>query len=221
MTPITLHKAVAVFFTALLIALAAVVPASSSHPVFPESGGRLEAFVPAGWKIIAQADGDLNKDGIPDAVLVLGEKAEEKEGADMENMKRILVIIFGTPSGGYKLSAASKEAVLCKACGGILGDPFVGVKIVRGAVVVEHYGGSRQRWGYIHRWRFQNGDWFLIGMTGRNEDTLEGTSEVTDVNLITGDSIDEKGRIEGKKKVTRSKVPVKKLQKLSDFKFQY
>lgn len=221
MTTTALQKAAAVFFTAVLIGLAAVVPASSSHPAFPESGVRPEVFVPAGWKIMAKADGDLNKDGIPDAVFVLKENAEEKGGAETENMKRILVIIFGTPSGGYKLSATSKEAVLCKDCGGIFGDPFVGVRIVRGVIAVEHYGGSRDRWGYIHRWRYQNGGWFLIGLTVRNEDTMEGTCEVTDINLITGDRIVEKGRIEGKKNITRSKVPVKKLQKLSDFKFQY
>lgn len=50
---------------------------------------------------MAQATGDLNRDGIPDAVLVIGEDAEEKEGADMENMKRIQVILFGTPLGRF------------------------------------------------------------------------------------------------------------------------
>jgi hypothetical protein len=115
----------------------------------------------------------------------------------------------------------SKEAVLCKDCGGVFGDPFVGIKIIRGVIVIDHYGGSRNRWGYTHRWRYQDGDWFLVGLTSRQEDILEGTSEVTDINLITGNRIVEKGRIEGKMKSTRSKVPKTPLPKLSSFTFQY
>jgi hypothetical protein len=215
------HGSALCVITITLLAAFAAVPAFSSTPVFPESGISAEAFVPSGWKIMAQAEGDLNKDGIPDAALVLRESAEEKEGADTADMKRILVILFGASSGGYKLSATSKEAVLCKDCGGVFGDPFVGIKIVRGVIVIDHYGGSRNRWGYTHRWRYQDGDWFLVGLTSRQEDILEGTSEVTDINLITGNRIVEKGRIEGKMKSTRSQAPKTPLPKLSSFTFQY
>lgn len=191
----------------------------SSAQTLPKTGTAINAFVPAHWEIMEQAKGDLNNDGIPDAALVLKDKAENQTGIDTENIPRLLVIIFGVQGGGYTLSAAKKDAILCKTCGGVFGDPFSGIKITRGTVVIDHYGGSRDRWGYTHRWRFQDGDWYLIGLASRTEDSAVGTSETTDTNLITGDRIVEKKPASGKAKVARSKVPVKPLRRLSSFTF--
>ena len=107
----------------------------------------MNAFVPSGYKIMKQETGDLNKDGIPDAVLVLIDKKEEKEKIDAEDVPRLLVITFGVQGGGYALSAVSEDAILCKTCGGVFGDPFADLKIVRGTIVIDHYGGSSDRWG--------------------------------------------------------------------------
>ena len=187
----------------------------------PRTGSTVSAFVPSGYKIMKQVKGDLNKDGIPDVVLVLKNKKEDKEGVDAEEIPRLLVIIFGVKTGGYTLSASSKEAILCRTCGGVFGDPFADLKIVRGTIVIEHYGGSSDRWGYTHRWRFQDGDWFLIGVTSHAENNLAGNYEVTDTNLITADRVVEKMPVSGKATVTRSKVPIEPLQKLSSFTFTY
>lgn len=210
-----------VFITALFIFTITASAAFAAQPAISKSGDNLNVFVPAGWKIMEEAKGDLNKDGIPDAVLILKNSAEEKDGVNTTDMRRLLVIVLGTPAGGYSLSAISEEAILCKDCGGIFGEPFAGIKIARGVIVVEHYGGSNQRWGYTHRWRYQDGDWCLIGLTNRADDLGAETSEVTDINLVTGDSVVEKTGASGKPKSIRSKVPVKAVQKLSTFTFQY
>jgi hypothetical protein len=217
----TLCQSFQVFITVGFIVAITAFAAFPAQPAIPKSGDNLNAFVPARWKIMEQAKGDLNKDGIPDAVLVLKNSEEEKDGVDTTDMKRLLVIVLGTPAGGYNLSTISEEAILCKDCGGIFGDPFAGIKIARGVIVIEHYGGSNQRWGYTHRWRYQDGDWCLIGLTSRADDLGAGTSEVTDINLVTGDSVVEKAGASGKAKSVRSKVPVKAIQKLSAFTFQY
>lgn len=203
---------------ALLILFSA--PDSFAYTL-PKTGPTVNAFVPSGYKIMKQAKGDLNKDGIPDAALVLNNKKEDKENIDTEEMSRLLVIIFGVKEGGYTLSAASEDAVLCKTCGGVFGDPFADLKIVRGTIVIDHYGGSSDRWGFTHRWRFQDGDWYLVGVASRIENNLRGNYETKDTNLITGDCIIEKKPASGKVKVTRSKVPVKPLSKLANFKFDY
>lgn len=206
---------------ALLLLLIFFSTSAASEYTIPGKGPDVKAFVPAGFLIMEQAKGDLNKDGIPDVVLVLKNKAEDRKNMDTEEIHRLLAIIFGVQGGGYTLSASSKEAILCKTCGGVYGDPFASVKIVRGTVVIDHYGGSRQRWGFTHRWRFQEGGWFLIGLTSRTEDTGNGASEVTDTNLVTGDRTVEKKPPSGKTRATRSKVPVKPLKALSDFSFVY
>lgn len=206
---------------ALLFLLVFFSTSVASEYTIPGKGPDVKAFVPAGFLIMEQAKGDLNKDGIPDVVLVLKNKAEDRKNMDTEEIHRLLVIIFGVQGGGYTLSASSKEATLCKTCGGVYGDPFASVKIVRGTIVIDHYGGSRERWGYTHRWRFQEGGWFLIGLTSRTEDTGNGASEVTDTNFVTGDRTVEKNPPSGKTRTTRSKVPVKPLAALSDFTFVY
>lgn len=187
----------------------------------PKTGPTVNAFVPSGYKIKKQAAGDLNKDGIPDAALVLKNTKEDAANVDAEDMPRLLVIIFGAKGGGYTLSASSEEAVLCKTCGGVWGDPFADLKVFRGTIVIDHYAGSSDRWGFTHRWRFQDGDWYLIGLKTLNENNLRGDYETKDVNLITGDCVIEKKPPSGKAKVTRSKVPVKPLEKLSGFQFNY
>jgi hypothetical protein len=187
----------------------------------PKTGATVNAFVPSSHKIIQEATGDLNKDGIPDAVLVLKDKKEEKENSDADEVPRLLVIIFGVKEGGYTLSAMSEDAILCKTCGGVFGDPFADLKIARGTLVIDHYGGSSDRWGFTHRWRFQDGDWYLIGLASRTENNLRGNYEAKDTNLITGDCIIEKKSASGKVKITRTKVPMKPLSKLSNFKFDY
>ena len=44
-----------------------------------------------------------------------------------------------------------------------MGDPFDGISIEKNCIVINHFGGSRQKWNYTHRYRYQNGDFQLIG----------------------------------------------------------
>ena len=77
--------------------------------------------------------------------------------------------------------------VLCRGCGGVFGDPFEAIDVERGTVVVRHYSGSRDRWGYIDRFRLQDGRWTHIGATERHTDTLDCSYfEERDANLVTG-----------------------------------
>lgn len=200
----------------------AVLHAASfaAQPGIPKTGADAKAFVPAGWDMMKEARGDLNKDGIPDAAFVLKNKIEDKD-RDPGEVPRLLVIIFGTSAGGYTLSATSDKAILCKEGGGVFGDPFAQIRIVRGAIVIDHYGGSRERWGYTHRWCYQDDDWFLIGLTALTQDTGTGTSEATDTNLVTGDRTVKKTGPSGKSTTTRTKVPARPLQRLSAFTFEY
>ena len=46
-----------------------------------------------------------------------------------------------------------------------MGDPFEGISIERNCIVINHFGGSRQKWNYTHRFRYQSGDFQLIGAT--------------------------------------------------------
>ena len=73
------------------------------------------------------------------------------------------------------------------------------MKIVKGVLVVNHYGGSRDRWRLKHTYRYQDNDWYLIGRTKNVVDTLTGESHKKDENLNTGKVIVESRGATGKK----------------------
>jgi hypothetical protein len=181
----------------------------------------ITSLIPTGWHILdvnyenakAKAEGDLNKDGIQDIAIVI------ENTADIDD--RSLLIAFGTKDNTYSLSIIADNVILGALDGGGWGDPFDGIIIDRGSVVVNDYGGSGQRWYHNYRFRFQENDWYLIGATmGWNHPIKEGTEmafDTEDYNLLTGDYIFDKIEENGEEKITKGNRGKKKLVKLSDF----
>ncbi|HKX12344.1 MAG TPA: hypothetical protein VJP40_04255 [bacterium] len=196
--------------------LAPRLVSAQTVPNPPASGARIADFVPKGWEILMQAEGDLNRDGKPDAALALKNSKEESSN---EEVPRLLVLLLQNPDGTYRLASKSAEAILCRSCGGVFGDPLAELQIKSGVLIIDHYAGSRQRWSYTHRWRFQDGDWVLIGETKTSFDAIGPEAKSDDMNLLTGDRVLEITDINGKVKVTKSKLPKQPLKKLSTFKF--
>lgn len=211
------HRSFAIIFLVLGgFCLAPRLGSAQAVPIPPASGARLSDFVPKGWEILMQAEGDLNRDGKPDAALAL---KNSKEESSSEEEPRLLVLLLQNPEGGYRRASQSADAVLCRRCGGVMGDPLADLQIKNGVLIIDHYAGSRQRWSYTHRWRFQDGDWVLIGETKTSFDAIGPEAKSDDVNLLTGDRVLEITDVNGKVKVTKSKLPKQPLKKLSTFKF--
>lgn len=184
----------------------------------------LEDVIPEDWTELRGYDGepvrvagDLNKDGIKDAATVI----EKAAPAGEEAPERALLIAFGKPDGSYKLSVIADGVLLRADEGGVWGDPFDGLEINRGSLVVSEYGGSNWRWYNRYRFRYQDGDWFLIGMTsgtyfnGGEEPEEQATEE--DYNLLTGDYIIKGQDENGKAYVEKGNRGKKPLVKLRDF----
>ena len=206
----------------LLLALFVIGSRASAEillPSPPSAGSKPQDFVPVGLEILMEAAGDLNQDGKPDAALVLRNPAENTIPVT-EEWPRLLVLLLQKPEGGYRLAAKSRQAILCRTCGGVFGDPLAEIQIKNGVLVIDHYGGSRDRWGYTHRWRHQDGDWVLIGETKSSSDTFGPEAKTDDVNLLTGDRIVSVTDSKGKVQTTKSKLPKQSLKKLSAFQFQ-
>ena len=158
------------------------------------------SFIPNDYDTLDDgvARGDLNKDGIEDIVIVVGSKWEQDENwsekaSDSNVAPRLLMILFGTDSG-YVQIAKNDKAILCKDCGGIFGDPFAGIEINKNVLSINHYGGSNWRWGYTHKFRFQDKDFFLIGQTKYSFLAVENCEKLNDfagtkyedINFVTG-----------------------------------
>jgi hypothetical protein len=197
------------------------------YPVLPQSGSKAEAFVPKGWHVLEKTEGDLNKDNLPDiaAVIESDKPVKNLKETDNEQQPRILFVAFKQADGSYKLSIQSNEFVLLSNEGGVLGDPWLGMVIQRGTLLVQFYGGSSSRWGYDYRWRFQNDDWFLIGATYTSSSTHNAAFEKYDFNLSTGaaeltqgEALEDEKAKNPKDKVSRFNVGKKPLQKLKTYK---
>jgi len=158
------------------------------------------SFIPNDYDTLDDgvARGDLNKDGIEDIVIVVGSKWEQDENwsekaSDSNVAPRLLIILFGTDSG-YVQIAKKDKAILCKDCGGIFGDPFAGIEINKNVLSINHYGGSNWRWGYTHKFRFQDKDFFLIGQIKYSFLAVENCEKLNDfagtkyedINFVTG-----------------------------------
>lgn len=181
-----------VFSTLLLLVLCNVTSAQEDHPPLrvPEVVTEAAEFATNGWRLDKEflKEGDLNGDGRPDAAMVIshGELGVNTKG-ESTFVKHVLVLALRGDDGKLHRSVVSDAAVLDGNEGGVFGDPFDGLVIERGAVVISHYGGSRDRWSYTHRYRFQNGQWMLIGLTIGNTDTLDLEHfDELDINLSTG-----------------------------------
>jgi len=158
------------------------------------------SFIPNDYDTLDDgvARGDLNKDGIEDIVIVIGSKWEQDENwsekaSDSNVAPRLLIILFGTDSG-YVQIAKNDKAILCKDCGGIFGDPFAGIEINKNVLSINHYGGSNWRWGYTHKFHFQDKDFFLIGQIKYSFLAVENCEKLNDfagtkyedINFVTG-----------------------------------
>jgi hypothetical protein len=134
---------------------------------------------PEGFTKLKEAKGDLDKDNQDEMVIVY----DTKKGTELGTERQLH--IFKRGGNGWTLWHKSIGAVLPSEHGGMMGDPFEGIKIERGAIVIHHYGGSKDKWNYTHRYRYQNGVWELIGATINFGAPCE-TRENYDYNLVTG-----------------------------------
>ena len=114
---------------------------------------------PNSFKILDEIEGDLDKDGVSEKVIVYDTEKETDFGTERQ------IYIYKKNNDKWKLWKKSIGAILPSQHGGMMGDPFEGIAIERNCIVINHFGGSRQKWNYTHRFRYQSGDFQLIGAT--------------------------------------------------------
>lgn len=97
--------------------------------------------------------GDINGDGISD-VAITGYSGEvrDEDGSISQWGERHVYLFLGTAQGTY--TYRDRVDVMGPDEGGIYGDPYEGIAITGGRLVVKCYGGSNFRWGYtdIYEW---------------------------------------------------------------------
>ncbi|MDJ0365582.1 hypothetical protein QMK33_10485 [Hymenobacter sp. H14-R3] len=160
-------------------------PSQAPRAPVPPLPAAIRRALPAGYAVLDAAQGDLNRDALPDWLVVLNKPNEQKTSdvADHPTKRPLLVFVGGT-GGTYTLAARTDNAVYCIDCGGMMGDPFVGLTIKKGYFTVEHYGGSAQRWTRYVTFRYDPaGRTWLLHRDGSERfqalDPAHGTTAAT------------------------------------------
>lgn len=164
-------------------------------------------FMLSQWKLDTAVSGDLNGDHIPDLVFVA---SAPKLGGNTAITKRIITILLKDSANRYHHLTSSLSAIATEFDNNIY---FSGIAIKKGILIVEH---EYIRGGCTQKYRYQNGNIYLIGYNSITGDAA--SSESTDYNLITGERItehnqylDENDEPVDKKKVDREEIKPRQL----------
>lgn len=160
---------------------------------------------------VLEVTGDLNKDNLPDKVVVTQDTLNEIAPYQLQ-------IFFKEKSGGYKLVTASSKIIepqYPEGRGGyITGNGFGDVTIRNGILSINF---QLLRGHFEHTFRFRNGNFELIGFSMVNANGI-GEMTTTDFNLSTGIRIEKTERSDNGKILsnTRKKIWIRPLPKLQD-----
>lgn len=115
-------------------------------------------FIPAGYTVLDQVDGDLNSDGLIDKILILKQKNEMTE-----EEKRPVLLLIRQKDHSLKNVTENANIVLSLGDGGIHGDPYHGITVKHGYFSIEHFGGSGWRWSQVITFKYDKKlqNWFL------------------------------------------------------------
>ena len=144
--------------------------------------------IPKNYSIVDTVKGDLNKDGIDELVIAYNTQ-KEKEDA-FESVPREL-IIYKKESNNWIVWKKSKSALYGSRDGGMMGDPFGEIEIKNGILLVSQNGGSSWKWGHTDKYRYQDGEFYLIGYSSNYGRPCDYWTDV-DFNLLTGKMIIKK-----------------------------
>ena len=151
-----------------------------------QQGTTVEAIVPKGWEH-EEAEGDLNKDGIADLVIVatpnFKENMKTREDGYVYNFNKPILAIYFGGENGFQLWKQYKEVIPGQEdeynfpeCSISINNRG-GLKISTGSF---SSGGSWANENYDYIFRYQDGDFYLIGQ--EYESMMRNTGEIEKVS---------------------------------------
>ena len=182
-----------------------------------KEGRTIEEVVPNGWDI-QSATGDLNKDGIEDFVLIVrpNDPAHIKtrdDGFEYNFNPLFLAVYFGSPSGVYKRFKVWHDTVSGREDEERERTNEVSIT-PKGAIDISVSSwssmGTAATGGSTYRYRFQSGDFYLIGEESSWLNRMTGEGESTSINYLTGQKEITTGNMMEEKDLKTKKVKIKK-----------
>jgi len=186
-------------------------------PQLAKEGRTIEEVVPNGWEV-QSATGDLNKDGIEDFVLLVRSNdpayiKTRDDGFESNFSPLSLAVYFGSPSGVYKRFKVWHDTVSGRE------DEYTDITnelsiTPKGAIDISVSSwssmGTAATGGSTYRYRFQSGDFYLIGEESSWLNRMTGEGESTSINYLTGQKEITTGNMIEEKDLKTKKVKIKK-----------
>jgi len=184
-----------------------------SYPSIKSNGKAVTDFAPTDWIILDSAYGDLNKDGLKDAAIILQHKdsvalAENED--TVLTQPRILLILFKNPNNnGYRLTEQSNSFIL-KHDNSAMDDPYQAMAIAKGVLEVKfrffYNIGSWYITAARYTFRYQQGQFVLIGADNFSFHRATHDYEDYSYNFLTKKRILTKGNDNERTKKSMSKT---------------
>lgn len=179
-----------------------------------------EKFPPEGWKIVGSCSTDFNNDKIIDKAYVIQEnkktisKNDECTGEPFN--RKELIIQFGQSNGQYKTNYKTLK-VFGECNWGIQGtDAFAEIGKRNNTLKLSFSTGGTLRSSLSYYFRYQDGDWFLIGYDEISYQVPYEDKYIKEINYLTGKQ-DSYEIINGKSSPTKtSNIGKTRLLKLSE-----
>jgi hypothetical protein len=173
----------------------------------PREGKSLEDFLPRGWVVEEQVQGDLTGDGVTDlAAILIEDKPDDDENGTKNERQRGLIILVSQGKERLMLAGSNARLLRCTTCGGVKGG--VTIELKKGVIIVGQLIGSRGFTDETLRFRYdpQTRRFVLIGRDIETGDSVLGTGKIESFNTLTGLKITETYRYDrkGDRKITIS-----------------
>jgi hypothetical protein len=152
-----------------------------------EQKQNLTDFLPKGYVVFEKINGDLNKDGIEDCILIIkgtdrSKIITDKYRGQLDRNRRGLIILFNK-NDKYELAGKNLDCFSSEnEDGGVYFAPELSIEIKKLNLYISYFHGRYGYWGYT--FRFQNSDFELIGYDDSDNDGPVVNSE-TSINFST------------------------------------
>jgi len=183
-------------------------------------------FLPEGYVVFQKINGDLNKDGIEDCVLII--KGTDKNNiitdeyrGELDRNRRGIIVLFNK-SNHYELAVKNYDCFSSEnEDGGVYFPPELSVQIKKENLYVQYEHGRYGHWKYT--FRFHDSDFELIGydQSENRGPIVERASSTNFLSKRKQEKVNTKDNAEGGDEVfkeTWTNIKVDKLIKLSEIK---
>ncbi len=124
-----------------------------------------KAPLPDNYMINTIISGYLNDDEIIDYAIVVD------RSPFFTHKDRLLYVLLSIEQNNYNVLIDANSIIMGSEYGGSFGDPFTGITIEDKNLLVNHYGGSSDRWSYINTYRYLYDELVLVTKENINYST--------------------------------------------------